>query len=279
MNKIGSSETTRAACLNMHNLFSTINTKVSKKNLNYKIHFSYWLAGLIDCDVYLGVSKKNYTSCEITVGEKQLNLLTIVKKRLGGKITTRKNVKAYRWRLHNKKGMETLVHTINGKLLLDSKKIQLQKLCKVLNIKYKYETLFSIDNYWLAGFYEAEGYFHINSYNLQCNITCGQKTPDLLEKMQFFLGGNVYYDKSSQGYLYTASSIESLHNWFTYFNKFPLKSCQNIDLVRFKRILLFKQRKYHLSTTENGKYKIRFFKLLEFFKSRSVESSFISKKI
>ncbi len=279
MNKIRSSETTRAACLNMHNLSSTINTKVSRKNLNYKIHFSYWLAGLIDGDGYLGVSKKNYTSCEITVGEKQLNLLTIVKKRLGGKITKRKNVKTYRWRLHNKKKMETVVHTINGKLLLDSKKIQLQKLCKVLNIEYKHETLFSIDNYWLAGFYEAEGYFHINSYNLQCNITCSQKTLHLLEKMQFFLGGDVYYDKSWQKYFYTASSIESLHNWFTYFNRFPLKSCKNIDLIRFKRIFLFKQRKYHLSTTENEKYKIRFFKLLELFKSRSVESSFISKKI
>lgn len=273
MNKIGSSETTRAACLHRFFHFSTINTKVFKKNLNYKIHFSYWLAGLIDGDGYLGVSKKNYTSCEITVGENKLNLLTIIKKNLGGKISKRVKAKAYRWRLHNKKSMETLVHTINGKLLLDSKKIQLQKLCKLLNIKYKNETLFSIDTYWLAGFYEAKGYFHINSTNLQCNIALSQKNPDLLRKIQFFLGGHVYYDKSWQKYLYTASCIQSLHNWFTYLSKFPLKSRKNIDLVRFKRILLFKQRKYHLSSTENGKYKIRFFKLLKLFKSRSIEKT------
>lgn len=269
MTTIGSSETTRAACLNMHDVCSTINTKLSRKNLNYTIHFSFWLAGLIDGGGYLGVSKKNYTSCEITVGENELNLLTIVKKRLSGKITKRKNEKAYRWRLHNKKQIKTLIHTINGKLLSDSKKNQLQKICKLLNIEYKHETSFSIESYWLAGFYEAEGYFHINSHNLQCNITCKQKTSDLLEKIQFFLGGHLYYEKSWQRYLYTASSIESLHNWFMYFSRFPLKSRKNIDLVRFKRICLFKQRKYHLSTIENEKYKTRFFKLLELFQTRN----------
>ncbi len=56
------------------------NTKKSKKNLNYKIHFGYWLAGLIDGDGYLGVSTKNYTSCEIIVGLNELILLNLVKK-------------------------------------------------------------------------------------------------------------------------------------------------------------------------------------------------------
>ena len=57
-----------------------------------EIHFSYWLAGLIDGDGYLGVCKKNYVCCEITVGDKQLNLLSLVKKNLGGTIKKRKNV-------------------------------------------------------------------------------------------------------------------------------------------------------------------------------------------
>ena len=268
MNKIGSSETTRAACLHAQTqtLVSTTNTKISKKNLIYKIHFSYWLAGLIDGDGYLGVSKQNYTTCEITVGEKELNLLTKIKKRLGGKISKRINAKAYRWRLHDKKSMETLINMINGKLLLDSKKIQLQKVCKILNIEYKQKTLFSIDTYWVTGFYEAEGYFHINSRSLQCNLTLSQKTPELLEKIKFFFGGNVYYDKSWSGYLYSASDEHSIKNWFNYFAEFPLKSHKNIDLVRFKRVLLFKQKKYHLS--KNEKYRRRFHTLLNNFKDR-----------
>lgn len=271
MEKIGSSETTRAACLHKNTLVPITNTKKFKKSLNYKIHFSYWLAGLIDGDGYLGVSKKNYTSCEITVGEKELNLLTIIKKKLGGKISKRVSVKAYRWRLHNKKNMETLIHNINGKLVLESKKNQLQKLCEKLEIKYCEKAEFSINTYWLTGFYEAEGYFHINICTLQCNITLSQKTPELLEKIKLSLGGHIYYDKSWQGYLYSASCSLSLNNWFTYFSRYPLKSCKNIDLVRFKRIVLYKERKYHLSTSENGKYKNRFFKLLEVFKKNNYE--------
>ncbi len=266
MNTIGSSETTRAACLNAQTFSSTINTKISKKNLLYTIHFSYWLAGLIDGDGYLGVSKQNCTSCEITVGEKKLNLLTIIKKRIGGKISKRKNTKAYRWRLHNKKSMETLIHYINGKLLLDSKKIQLQKVCKVLDIEYNKKTEFSIDTYWITGFYEAQGYFHVNSSTLQCSITISQKTSQVLEKVQSFFGGKIYYDKSWNKYLYSASDKNSIENWFNYFNKFPLKSHKNISLVRFKRIILFKQKKYHLSSNE--KYRKRLYTLLSKFKDR-----------
>ena len=79
MNKIGSSETTRVDCLTNYNFPFTINTKLCKKKLNDNTHFSYWLAGLIDGNGYLGVSKKNYVYCEITVSEKQLNLLKFEK--------------------------------------------------------------------------------------------------------------------------------------------------------------------------------------------------------
>lgn len=244
----------------------TINTKKYKRNLDSNVHFSYWLAGLIDgggCrngSVTQPVSKVNSTSCEIVVSEKQYNLLTIIKKRLGGKISKRTNSQAYRWRLHSKKQIKTLIHTINGKLLLDPK-IQLQKVCTVLNIEYKHETLFSIDNYWITGFYEAQGYFHINTRTLQCNITISQKTSELLEKIQLFFGGQIDYDINCKGYLYTASSTSSLERWFNYFAKFPLKSHKNINLVKFRRICLFKQRKYHLSSNE--KHRKKFYRLLE----------------
>lgn len=294
LNKIGSSETTRVDCLSNYNLPFTINTKLSKKKLNIKQaklgdpHFSYWLAGLIDGDGYLGVSKKNYTCCEITVGEKELNLLSLVKKNLGGTITKRQNVKAYRWRLHNKKGMETLINHINGKLLLPSKKIQLEKVCTVLNIKVNIQNHFSKETYWLTGFYEAEGYFHLNTTTFQCNITLSQKTPELLEKIKQEFGGRVYYDISWKGqtsgacwYLYSASCKQSLLNWFKYFDEFPLKSWKNIDLVRFKRIVLFKERKYHLKTNKNdkvvcskatkNKFRKRFLKLVSVFKVKDEE--------
>lgn len=283
MIKKGSSETTRADCLINYNFPFTVNTKLSKKKLDVKKHFieiptmpgevinvfsnnidfSYWLAGLIDGDGYLGVSKKNYVCCEITVGEKELNLLNLVKKNLGGSITKRLNAKAYRWRLHNKKSIEILINHINGKLLLPKKKIQLLKVCQALNLKAQTNNNFVKQSYWLTGFYEAEGYFNINISTFQCNITLSQKTPELLEKIKQELGGRVYYDISWKGYLYSASCHQSLLNWFKFFDEFPLKSWKNIELVRFKRIVLFKKRKYHLSN--NKVFKERFLKLITVF--------------
>ncbi len=238
------------------------NTKKSKKKINCKIHFGYWLAGLIDADGYLNVCNKNYTSCQITVGLSELSLLNLVKKNLGGTISLRTKVNVYRWRLHNKKGMNILIQYINGKCILPSKKIQLENVCKILEIPFNYnaDALFSINTYWVAGFFEAEGYFNVNKITLQCSITVAQKTPELLENLKSFFGGNVYYDKCWKKYLYSCSDKNCLNKWFIYFSQFPLKSRKNIDLVRFKRILLFKERKYHVSSNEI--YKKRFFKLV-----------------
>ena len=244
------------------------NTKKSKKSINSKIHFGYMCAGLIDGDgsgaagnSFLGISKKNYTSCEITVGLSLLSLLLLIKKNLGGKISLRTKANAYRWKLNNEKGMRLLVQYINGKCLLFSKKVQLENVCKILEIPVKINSLQTYTNtYWVAGFFEAKGFFNVNKNTLQCSIAVSQKTSELLENLKNGFGGNVYYDKSL-GYLYSCSDKISLNKWFIYFSRFPLKSRKNIDLVRFKRIVSFKEKKYHISNDEI--YRKRFFKLIE----------------
>jgi hypothetical protein len=262
--RIGSSETIRAACSFFLRSFSTMNTKYSRKNIRYKIHFSYWLAGLIDGDGWLGVSTKGYTCCEITVGINELSILSVVKKHLGGSITLRKNISAYRWRLHNKAGMERLVDLINGKLMLPKRHEQFENVCNSLNKVSNPQGVFSIRNYWASGFFDAEGYFHVNKKTLQCSITCSQKTPKVLEDLVSSFGGHVYYDTSWNGYLYTASSKQDLETWFDYFSQYPLKSPKAINLVRFKRLCLFKQRKDHI----NPLRKPQFLKLLKTFYQR-----------
>ena len=332
-------------------LISTMNIKRSRKSIRNKIHFSYWLAGLIDGDGWLGVSKKGYTCCEITVGIRELSILSRVKEHLGGSITLRKNTAAYRWRLHNRVGMEKLVDHINEKLLLRKRQEQFQNVCNSLG-KYtnqeerirkgvessnpdplapstskptelplplsfdpslekkineitlprewytvgyasatneikkeisldemdgasptqihmirKCETTpsVSVHNYWPTGFFEAEGYFHINKKTLQFSITCAQKTPDVLLYLVSCFGGHVYYDRSWKGYLYTASSQQDLKRWFQYFAQFPLQSIKAIDLVRFKRLYLLKQRKDHIDLLR----KVQFFKRLKAFHERT----------
>jgi len=76
---VGTSETTRAT------LFS--------QRENY---FNQWLAGLIDGDGSLQVSKKGFTSCEITVALHDEHMLRVIQNKLGGSIKPRSGVRAIR---------------------------------------------------------------------------------------------------------------------------------------------------------------------------------------
>lgn len=261
--KIGSSETLRAVCSEK---ISNINTRAKGKKMS-TLQFSHWLAGLIDGDGCLLISIKGYTSCEITVGEKELNILQLVKDRIGGSIKLRTKSKAYRWRLNNKDGMHKLVQLINGKLHLAKRQCQLKIVCEKLQLEELPVKQISEKNGWIAGFYEAEGYFNVNINNLQCSISLSQKDPLLLREISNRLPGRIYYDKSWDGWLYSASSLTDISRWVEYFSLFPLRSWKQIQLKRFKRILLYKSRGVHLSERQRvgGKVWKRFLRLVKDF--------------
>ncbi len=54
--------------------------------------FFDWLAGLIDGDGSLLVSKQDYTSCEITLHSKEKDALELIRSYLGGSVTKRSGV-------------------------------------------------------------------------------------------------------------------------------------------------------------------------------------------
>lgn len=76
---VGTSETTRATS------FGSNETR-----------FNQWLAGLIDGDGSLQVSKAGYSSCEITVALADERMLRIIQNKLGGSIKPRSGVQAIR---------------------------------------------------------------------------------------------------------------------------------------------------------------------------------------
>lgn len=78
--------------------------------------FNEWLAGVIDGDGCLLVSKEGYGSCEITMDINDYHTLTLIKEKLGGSVKLRSGVQAYRYRLHNKEGMINLINRINGNI-------------------------------------------------------------------------------------------------------------------------------------------------------------------
>lgn len=165
-----------------------------------------WLAGLIDGDGSLLLSKSGYPSCEITMSLQDEHALAIIKQKLAGSIKLRSAAKALRYRLHNKKGMIELINRINGKVRHTCRVKQLESICSNLNIKIIYPTAITKNNGWFSGFFDADGTITYSIKNNQPQLTISVTNKLLVDVFFFFnafkdiFGGNVYFDKGQNGY-------------------------------------------------------------------------------
>ena len=181
---VGTSETTRA----------TLFTK--------ETYFNQWLSGLIDGDGSLQVSKKGYTSCEITVALHDERMLRIIQNKLGGSIKLRSGAKALRWRLHNRTGMINLINRINGNIIHSGRLFQLNNVCASLGLRVISPYKLTSNSAWFAGFFDADGtigfYFKNGVPQLTISVTNKLKTD--VEHFYNHLGGYIYFDKAQNGY-------------------------------------------------------------------------------
>lgn len=255
-NHFGSSETTRVTSY-FNSIFFIrfflsycfmIYCSLKKHRYNpLQDNFNYWLAGLIDGDGCFVVSKKGYGSCEITLKERELQALYKIKQIYGGSISKRTNTKAARWRLHNKSGLTKLLNNLNNKIILPKRQNQFKEICKLYEIQPKFNNNNLNLTSWLTGFMEAEGHFGIQRFNYQLSISISQKDRSILELIKNSWNcGSIYYDSSWDGWIYYVTRKEDLVQLFKYFELFPFKSIMQADFIRFKRLFLFKERKYHL---------------------------------
>jgi hypothetical protein len=207
-NLVGTSETTRAT---------------SSKDT----YFNQWLAGVIDGDGSLQVSKKEYTSCEITVASSDEHLLRIIQNKLGGSIKPRAGVHAIRWRLHNKKGMLDLIARINGNVRHSGRLIQLHAVCNVLNLPIKMPYSLNANNAWFSGFFDADGTigFYIKNHIPQLTISVTNKLQADVIHFKEHLGGNIYFDSSKNGYYkWSVQSETDIKLILEYFKRYSSKS-------------------------------------------------------
>nr|YP_009072330.1 LAGLIDADG endonuclease [Sclerotinia borealis]AHX82994.1 LAGLIDADG endonuclease [Sclerotinia borealis] len=191
---VGTSETTRplsSACETIHGSFT-----LKERSWNE------WLAGLIDGDGCLLVSKAGYTSCEITMGLQDEHALAIIKQKLGGSIKLRSGVKALRYRLHNQKGMIELINRVNGNIRHTSRIKQLESICLTLGINIIYPKAITIQNGWFSGFFDADGTITCSMKNSYPQLTISVTNKLQVDVISFkhIFGGNVYFDKSQNGY-------------------------------------------------------------------------------
>jgi len=244
--------------INQQEMLNFFNIKINKKlkELNSSsettriISFNQWLGGLMDSDGTFYLSKKNYLSCEITLSLRKINSLYKIKSKFGGSIKLRIKSNAFRWRLHKKELLINFLNTINGFIFLKKELYQ-----KVMQIYLPNEKIKNIElknsGAGLSGFFEGDGYVNLNSSTLQIIISISQKNKNILEDIKKYYGGNIYFDKSWNGYKWEISEKNELINIFEYFTLYPLKSVKNSDLISAKRFFRYKLLKYHLDEKKN----------------------------
>jgi hypothetical protein len=181
---------------------SLVGTSETTRATTYPQQFAEWLAGVIDGDGSLQLSKKGYTSLEITMGSEDLALLEYIKNILGGSIKARAGVKAYRYRLHNREGMIKLINLINGHVRHSGRLLQLHRVCQKLDIHVVEPMNIESSSAWFGGFFDADGTitFSLKKVNPQLSVRVTNKLLQDVQLYKLTFGGNTYFDSSQNGY-------------------------------------------------------------------------------
>lgn len=216
--------------------YRSISTSETSCANNYPSHFGKWLAGLIDGDGSLLVSKRGYTSLEITIGLRDLPRLLYIQSILGGSVKLRSGSNAYRYRLMNRASMVKLIRLINGHIRHTNRLAQLRRVCNQLGITMLEPSspniFINIISAWFAGFFDADGTitFSIKNGVPQLSIRVANK---LLVDVNIFIlifGGNIYFDASGHGiYVWSVQSRRDVLRVCEYFKKY----CRSHKSKRF----------------------------------------------
>lgn len=212
-------------------------------------NFNYYLAGLIDGDGCLNISKKGYLSCEIVLHIKEIDTLFYIQSILGESVS-KKTQKSCRLRLHNNNEIIDLINRINGKLLTKIKKEKLKLFCQKLNIPLIEQEFSLLTNSWFTGFFDVEGSINSNTSNNQIVFSISQKEEEILKKILFEFNGKIYFDKSWKGFSLNLSTKSEVLNLFNYFKKFPLLK-KSKDFKIIQKLYKFKILGYHLPNSTN----------------------------
>lgn len=208
----------------------------SKDKSVKELAFKQWLAGLIDGDGYFILTKKGYTSCEITMDNRDKKALYEIKQKYGGSLKPVSNANALRYKLRHKKGLILLINDVNGHLRNPTRLLQINKLCLKYNIEFKYPGPLTFNNGWLSGFLDSDGSIYFNEQSGQVFISITQKNKYLLDPLISLYSGRVdILSPKIEAFKYIIYRKSELFNLIdNYFNKYPLKT------KKMKRVLLIK---------------------------------------
>ena len=243
-----------------------IHTSKHIKSFN-EYQFGHYLAGLIDGDGHFSSQQQLVIAFNLF----DIALSFYIKNRLGiGSVKKVKNKNACILIVSKKEGIIKILNLINGKVRTENKFNQITN--NILNnsnylelskeIKFKRNLSKDLNNYWLAGFSDADASFlikvinraHNNKIEIRLNYQIDQNNKDILLLIKEFLGGNIGYRSSQNTYYYGSTSFGSAKNVINYFDNFHLQSSKYINYLKWRKAYLLIQNKDHLN--ENGINKI-----------------------
>ena len=217
--------------------------------------FNQWLGGVIDGDGYLGISKAGYTSLEITTTPEDLPMLQRIMDRFGGTIKARSGSKSIRYRLMKKSQMIDLVNCINGNIHNSIRFAQFEKVCAILQISLLSPCTLDYSNSWFSGMFDADGTVTLKTTG-QITIGVTQKLNENIIAFERILGGNIYLDKSQNGYYkWQVQSKGDVLGILDYFKENPCYSLKSNRLLLIPRVISLLNDKYHLAPANSAQYK------------------------
>ena len=222
-------------------------------NLN-DTDLGFFLAGLIEGDGWFG-KKELY----ILFSENDALLAYYLKKRIGhGNVYKIKNKKAVKYVCKNKIGLSYILTLINGKFVSHYKYDQL--------IKHNYSEDFnfsilpplnylSLDNYWLVGFTQADGCFHICIAKSKTHKTGFSVRLEYSLKQNDNIPLNLLYNLIKKGNLsqyhtgvwcYKSSGFKTAAVLINYFDKYHLFAGKYVDYLKFRKVYIMITEGKHL---------------------------------
>lgn len=225
--------------------------------------FGDFLAGLIEGNGWFGKKELH-----ILFAEKDISLAYYIKKRIGyGNVYKIKSSKAVRYICKNTSGLHTVLSLINGKLRCNYKydQLMLHNYSDSFNIIIlSPKKMLSLDNYWLAGFTQADGCFHISVVKSKTHFTGYSVRLEYSLKQNENLPLKLLYDILKMGNLsrnstgiwcYKSTGFKTAANIIHYFDKFNVFAGKYISYLKWRKVYIMITKGQHLE--EKGMLKIR----------------------
>lgn len=235
----------------------SVHVPIHEKPVNDE-QFGHYLAGLIDGDGHFSKTPQ----LVIVFNELDASLAYFIKSRLSyGNIYKVKNKKSIILVVAKQAGIIKVLELINGKIRSQQKLDQIKN--NILSNPYfnNFINFFinnnsDLNNYWLAGFSDADASFQIKlilrrneKTEVRLNFQIDQKNNDLLILIKNFLGGNIGYRKNQDTYYFGSTSFGSAKKVIQYFDQYHLLSTKHINYLKWRKAYILIQNKEHLNST------------------------------